>query len=73
LLHFDSNAQDALPFDGLVAKLKAAFNREHWRVVSNEDYAHDQRLVGGPLAAPSLLQRLAAYETSTSAAAAARA
>jgi dTDP-4-dehydrorhamnose reductase len=67
LLHFDSNAHDALPFDVLVAKLKAAFQREHWQVVSTEDYAHDQRLVGGPLTAPPLLQRLRAYETSTGA------
>lgn len=60
LLHLDSNATTAAGFDRIVAALQAHCGRPHWRLRVHEDYVHDQRLVGGPMALPSLHQRLPA-------------
>ena len=57
LHHLDSNAQDAWNFHELVLALRERFGRTHWRVRAHADYAHDQRLLGGP-ALPPLSARL---------------
>ena len=60
LVHLDSNAADAWRFDQLVTALKTRFGRG-WNVeadASDGAYAHDQRLVGGPVALPPLSRRL---------------
>lgn len=56
--HLDSNADEAWRFDELARALARKFGRD-WRVQTNEDYRHDQRLVGGPSALPPLSARLA--------------
>lgn len=43
-VHLDSNAQEALSFDRLVAALASRFDRKDWRIEVNEAYRHDQRL-----------------------------
>ncbi len=58
VLHLDSNAHTAASFDRIVAALREHCGRSHWRLRVHEDYAHDQRLVGGPMALPPLHQRL---------------
>jgi dTDP-4-dehydrorhamnose reductase len=58
LLHLDSNAGAGHGFDRIVAALQQQFGRAHWRPRVHDDYRHDQRLVGGPLALPPLAARL---------------
>jgi dTDP-4-dehydrorhamnose reductase len=55
--HLDSNAHEAWRFDELARALAREFGRD-WRVEPNEDYRHDQRLVGGPSGLPPLSARL---------------
>lgn len=55
--HLDSNAEDAWTFDRLVAALARAFDRP-WQLRVHRDYAHDQRLLGGPSRLPPLSARL---------------
>lgn len=55
--HLDSNADDAWRFDEVARALARMFGRD-WQVEANEDYRHDQRLVGGPSALPPLSARL---------------
>ena len=57
-LHLDSNAEAGHRFDQIVTALRAQFDRRHWIVQVHEDYRHDQRLVGGPVALPPLTHRL---------------
>lgn len=56
--HLDSNAVDAWRFDEVARALARRFERD-WRVEPNEDYRHDQRLVGGSISLPPLSARLA--------------
>lgn len=58
LLHLDSNADEGFTFDAVVLALKQAFARAAWCVRVHEDYRHDQRLLGGPVALPPLSARL---------------
>ena len=55
--HLDSNAEEAWRFDKVARALARTFERD-WRVEPNEDYRHDQRLVGGPSRLPPLSARL---------------
>jgi dTDP-4-dehydrorhamnose reductase len=55
--HLDSNAHEAWRFDELARALAREFGRD-WRVEPNEDYRHDQRLVGGASGLPPLSARL---------------
>lgn len=55
--HLDSNAGEAWRFDELAWALAREFGRD-WRVEANEDYRHDQRLVGGATVLPPLSSRL---------------
>jgi len=57
--HLDSNAEEAWTFDQVAAALAVEFSRD-WRVEPNDDYRHDQRLVGGPTKLPLLSARLSA-------------
>ena len=59
-VHLDSNAVEAWTFDQVVNALKIHGHRD-WIVESDRSdgaYAHDQRLVGGEVALPSLSMRL---------------
>ncbi len=58
--HLDGNAQDAWSFDRIVSALKSKFARHAWNIVVNEDYSHDQRLLGSPGLCRPLSQRLTA-------------
>ena len=58
VLHLDSNAQEGHSFLEIVHALKQAFGRDHWDIQANEDYVHDQRLVGSPARVPALSERL---------------
>jgi len=55
--HLDSNAGEAWRFDEVARALATEFGRD-WRVETNEDYRHDQRLVGGLTRLPPLSARL---------------
>ena len=57
--HIDSNADEGHEFAAIARALKQAFDRPAWRIVENEDYAHDQRLAGGGALVPPLSARLA--------------
>lgn len=58
-VHLDSNAEEGMSFDRLVAALARRFDRQHWRIEVNEDYRHDQRLADPrPGRMPGLSQRL---------------
>jgi dTDP-4-dehydrorhamnose reductase len=57
--HIDSNADDGHDFAAIARALKRVFDRPAWRIVENEDYAHDQRLAGGGALVPPLSARLA--------------
>jgi dTDP-4-dehydrorhamnose reductase len=58
--HLDSNAREGHTFDAIVAALADRFERGHWLIAPNDDYRHDQRLVGDEALMPSLSQRLPA-------------
>jgi dTDP-4-dehydrorhamnose reductase len=55
--HLDSNSEEAWRFDQVARALAIEFKRD-WRVEANEDYLHDQRLVGGASRLPPLSARL---------------
>ncbi|MFM8641672.1 MAG: dTDP-4-dehydrorhamnose reductase, partial [Phycisphaerales bacterium] len=57
--HIDSNADEGHDFAAIARALKQVFGRAAWRVVENEDYAHDQRLAGGGALVPPLSAWLA--------------
>ena len=57
-VHADSNAAEAHTFERIVRALKREFGREHWVIVADESYRHDQRLVGGKVLMPGLSRRL---------------
>ena len=55
--HLDSNAEPGWSFDAIVRGLQQRYERDEWRIEANDDYRHDQRLVGGrPM--PALSERL---------------
>jgi dTDP-4-dehydrorhamnose reductase len=58
VVHLDSNAGEAHTFDQIAAALATQFDRPHWQIVPDDNYVHDQRLVGGPHALPPLSSRL---------------
>lgn len=58
VVHLDSNADEAHPFDRIVASMKLAYSRDAWRLRVHEDYRHDQRLIGDDGAIPPLSTRL---------------
>lgn len=60
--HLDSNAEEGWSFDQVACALAAAHGRA-WRVEANDDYRHDQRLVGGPRQLPPLSARLPGLST----------
>jgi dTDP-4-dehydrorhamnose reductase len=57
-VHLDSNARPGHPFDAIAAALARRFARTGWRIEPNDDYRHDQRLVGHELMMPPLSERL---------------
>jgi dTDP-4-dehydrorhamnose reductase len=57
--HVDSNADEGHDFAQIVRALKVQFGRDHWDIHVHEDYAHDQRLLGGGALVPPLSARLA--------------
>jgi dTDP-4-dehydrorhamnose reductase len=60
VVHLDSNAHEGHRFDAIVRALAARFERPHWQVQADDDYAHDQRLVGDEARMPPLAARLPA-------------
>ena len=54
----DSNANEGHSFDSIAAAMKQAFARDPWVLRVNEDYRHDQRLLGGAELVPPLSARL---------------
>lgn len=58
VVHLDSNAGEVHSFDRIVVALAERFDRPHWQIAPNDDYVHDQRLIGGPVALPPLSARL---------------
>jgi dTDP-4-dehydrorhamnose reductase len=59
-IHLDSNAREGHSFDRIAAALRQRFARDQWNIEVNEDYRHDQRLVGGGVPMPDLSERLPA-------------
>jgi len=57
-VHLDSNARPGHPFDAIAAALARRFARTGWRIEPNDDYRHDQRLVGHELMITPLSERL---------------
>jgi len=57
--HVDSNAEEGHDFAQLALALKLTFHREAWSIHVHEDYAHDQRLLGGGALVPPLSAHLA--------------
>jgi dTDP-4-dehydrorhamnose reductase len=60
--HVDSNAQEGHDFAQIARALKVAFHRDAWDIHVHEDYAHDQRLLGGGALVPPLSARLASLQ-----------
>lgn len=58
VVHLDSNADEAYSFDRIVASMKLAFSRDAWVLRVNDDYRHDQRLIGSVGWIPPLSARL---------------
>jgi dTDP-4-dehydrorhamnose reductase len=58
LAHIDSNAEEGHSFFEIARALRQAFTRPHWQVVAQDDYVHDQRLLGGGERVPRLSARL---------------
>jgi dTDP-4-dehydrorhamnose reductase len=58
VVHLDSNAREGHAFDAIVAALAERFERAHWAIAPNDDYRHDQRLVGHEALMPPLAHRL---------------
>ncbi len=59
VVHLDSNALEGHSFDHIVAAMKLAFTRPAWQLRVNQDYRHDQRLIGFEDLMPPLSARLA--------------
>jgi hypothetical protein len=59
LFHVDSNAEEGHNFAQIAQALKVTFNRNAWDILVHDDYAHDQRLLGGNILVPPLSARLA--------------
>ena len=59
VVHLDSNADRGHSFLDIVHALKRSYGRDGWDIRANEDYVHDQRLVGGWPGFAQLAQRLA--------------
>jgi dTDP-4-dehydrorhamnose reductase len=59
LFHVDSNAEEGHNFAQIAQALKVTFNRNAWDIHVHDDYAHDQRLLGGNALVPPLSARLA--------------
>ena len=59
VVHLDSNATRGHTFEAIVRALAQRFERGGWVVQANDDYAHDQRLVGHETLMPPLAARLA--------------
>jgi len=59
VFHLDSNADEGWRFDQIATALAGLPGAAAWRVEAVDGYAHDQRLIGGPLALPPLSERLA--------------
>jgi dTDP-4-dehydrorhamnose reductase len=57
VVHLDANAEDGFDFARIVRTLRRAFDRPAWVVLENEDYVHDQRLLGGCALVPPLSQQ----------------
>lgn len=57
--HVDSNAEEGHDFAQIAQALKVTFNRKAWDIHVHDDYAHDQRLLGGGTLVPPLSARLA--------------
>jgi len=58
VVHLDSNADEGHSFLDIVLALRACFGRSHWLVQPQDDYVHDQRLVGGEAQLAALSRRL---------------
>ena len=56
--HLDSNATEGHSFMQIARALQQQFQRNHWDIQENNDYQHDQRLLGGPKRVPPLSYRL---------------
>jgi dTDP-4-dehydrorhamnose reductase len=57
-VHLDSNGVEAHSFDAIAAGLQRRFHRPAWVLRPNDNYRHDQRLVGGARHLPALSTRL---------------
>ncbi|MFM8769619.1 MAG: hypothetical protein ACKOD9_18290, partial [Rubrivivax sp.] len=53
-----SPAEAGHSFRDIVLALQARFDRPHWHVQPQDDYVHDQRLVGGEMRLAALSRRL---------------
>ena len=58
IVHLDSNAEEGHSFLEIVLALRACFGRAHWLVQPQDDYVHDQRLLGGEARLAALSSRL---------------
>ena len=58
VVHLDSNAEEGHSFLDIVLALQARFDRPHWLVQPQDDYVHDQRLVGGEMRLASLSRQM---------------
>jgi dTDP-4-dehydrorhamnose reductase len=58
IVHLDSNADEGHSFLEIVLALRASFGRAHWLVQPQDDYVHDQRLLGGEAQLAALSSRL---------------
>lgn len=58
VVHLDSNAHEGHDFDAIVRALAVRFERPHWQVQAEDDYTHDQRLVGDEVRMPPLTAHL---------------
>jgi dTDP-4-dehydrorhamnose reductase len=58
VVHLDSNACEGHDFHAIVHALAARFGRARWQVRADDDYTHDQRLVGDEARMPPLSARL---------------
>jgi dTDP-4-dehydrorhamnose reductase len=63
VFHFDSNANEGATFVQIVHALKVAYGKESWKIREQEEYVHDQRLIGTDLLAPPLSLKLPSLKT----------
>ena len=59
VIHLDSNAEEGHDFAQIARALKVTFHCKAWDIHVHQDYAHDQRLVGGSALVAPLSARLA--------------